>query len=164
MRSALRAAAVALVFGLAAWSCNNATDGLEVFRADLSPANEVPARNSVASGAAGFTFDGTTIHYSVEVDSLSNTFMGHIHSGSAGVNGPVRTWLYPVNGNAPGPNVSITDRRVFVEGTITAANVTGISFDQMVAEMRAGTAYVNFHSTTYPGGEIRGQVQLVNVD
>jgi hypothetical protein len=158
------AAALTLVVGLAGFGCNDATEDLEVFRADLSPGNEVPARSSPASGTAGFTFDGTTIRFSVEVDDLSNTFMGHIHSGAAGVNGPVRTWLYPVNGNAPGPNVTITDKRVFVEGTITAANVTGISFDQLVSEMRAGTAYVNFHSTTYTGGEIRGQVRPVDVD
>jgi hypothetical protein len=30
--------------------------------------------------------------------------------------------------------------------------------------MRAGTCYVNFHTTTYPGGEMRGQVRLVDVD
>lgn len=164
MRASMKAAAVCFAFSLAGIGCNDATENLEVFRADLSPGNEVPARNSPASGTAGFTFDGTTIRFSVEVDDLSNTFMGHIHSGVAGVNGPVRTWLYPVNGNAPGPNVTITDKRVFVEGTITAANVTGISFDQLVNEMRAGTAYVNFHSTTYAGGEIRGQVRLVDVD
>ena len=163
MRTSMKAAALTLVVGLAGFGCNDATENLEVFRADLSPSNEVPARNSPAIGAAGFTFDGTTIRFSVEVDDLT-TFMGHIHSGAAGVNGPVRTWLYPVNGNAPGTDVTITDNRVFVEGAITAANVTGISFDQLVSEMRSGTAYVNFHSRTYPGGEIRGQVRLVDVE
>ena len=59
----------------------------------MSPGNEVPARNSPASGTAGFTFDGTTIRYSVEVDDLSETFMGHIHSAPAGVHGPMRVWL-----------------------------------------------------------------------
>ena len=40
--------------------------------------------------------------------------------------------------------------------------MTGISFEALLEEMRAGTAYVNFHTTAYPGGEIRGQVRLLN--
>jgi hypothetical protein len=165
MRASVKVAgALALVVGLAGVGCNDATDGLEVFRADLSAANENPARNSAATGAAGFTFDGTTVRYSVEVDDLNRTFMGHIHSGNATTNGPVRVWLFPVGGNAPGPEVSVTDKRVLAEGSFTAANVTGISFDALIAEMRAGNCYVNFHSTTFPAGEIRGQVRSVAVD
>jgi hypothetical protein len=49
-----------------------------------------------------------------------------------------------------------------VEGSFTAANVTGIDFNTLIEELRAGTAYVNFHTTTYPAGEIRGQVRLLN--
>jgi CHRD domain-containing protein len=165
MRTSMKAAAaLTLVVGLASFGCNDATEDLEVFRADLTPGNEVPARNSPATGTAGFTFDGTTIRYSIEVDDLNNTHMGHIHSGAAGTTGPVRVWLYPVGATAPGPFVTVTDKRVFAEGTITAANVMGISFDQLVNEMRAGTAYVNFHSMQYQAGEIRGQVRLVDVD
>jgi hypothetical protein len=165
MRASVKvAAALSLALGLAAWGCNDATDGLEVFRADLSGSNEVPARGTAASGTAGFTFDGTTVRYSVEVDDLSRTFMGHIHSAAAGTNGPVRVWLFPVGGNAPGPEVTFTDKGVIAEGSFTAANVTGISFDALLNEMRSGAAYVNFHSTTFPGGEIRGQVHLVDVD
>lgn len=165
MRASVKiAGALALVLGLAGVGCNDATEGLEVFRADLSPANENPPRNSPASGTAGFTFDGTTVRYSIEVDDLSRTFMGHIHSGNATTNGPVRVWLFPSTNPAPGPEVSVTDKRVLVEGSFTAANVTGISFDGLIAEMRAGNCYVNFHTTTFQPGEIRGQVRLVNLD
>ena len=41
-------------------------------------------------------------------------------------------------------------------------DVTGIDFNALLDEMRAGTAYVNFHTTRYPSGEIRGQVRLLN--
>ena len=165
MRASVKAAgALALALGLAGWGCNDATEGLEVFRADLAGGNEVPARNSPASGTAGFTFDGTTVRYSVEVDDLSQTFMGHIHSAVAGVNGPIRVWLWPSTDPVRGPEVTVSDKRVLAEGSFTAANVTGISFDALINEMRSGNCYVNFHSTTYPGGEIRGQVRLVDVD
>jgi hypothetical protein len=165
MRASVRiAGAFALTLGLAGWGCNDATDGLEVFRADLAASNENPARNTPAVGTAGFTFDGTAVRYSIEVDDLNRTFMGHIHSGGATTNGPVRVWLFPSTAVGPGPEVSVSDRRVLVEGSFTAANVTGISFDALLAEMRAGNCYVNFHTTTFPAGEMRGQVHLVNVN
>jgi CHRD domain-containing protein len=165
MRATVKAAgALAIALGLAGWGCNDATDGLEVFRADLSPANENPARSSPATGTAGFTFDGTTVRYSVEVDDLSRVFMGHIHSGNATTNGSVRVWLYPSTTPGQGPEVTVTDKRILVEGSFTAANVSGISFDALVNEMRTGNCYVNFHTTTYQGGEMRGQVHLVDVD
>src|SRR5262245_9711211 len=118
MRASVKVAgALALALGLAGLGCNDATDGLEVFRADMSPANENPARNARATGTAGFTFDGTTVRYSVEVDDLDRTFMGHIHSGGSTTNGPVRVWLFPVGANAPGPEVSVSDKRVLAEGS-----------------------------------------------
>ena len=53
--------------------------------------------------------------------------------------------------------------------SITAANVVGPvapnnsqglaagEFDELVRALRAGIAYANIHTATYPGGEIRGQ-------
>jgi hypothetical protein len=37
----------------------------------------------------------------------------------------------------------------------------GISFEQLISEMRAGNAYVNFHTTQFPGGAVRGQTRLL---
>ena len=65
-----------------------------LFLATLSPANEVPARESSASGVARITFDGTTVTFLVTANNFENYTMGHIHSGAAGVNGPVRVFLY----------------------------------------------------------------------
>jgi hypothetical protein len=52
-----------------------------------------------------------------------------------------------------------------VEGVLTAANVIGPAaqgiaageFQELIRAMRAGKAYVNVHTTTFAGGEIRGQ-------
>ena len=47
------------------------------------------------------------------------------------------------------------------EGRLEASDVVGVTFDDLLANMRAGTAYGNVHTTQFPGGEIRGQVQVL---
>jgi len=152
-RAALMAALLAATLGGA---CSS-NDDTEFFDAILSPDNEVPARASGASGVARLTFDGTTVTFIVLASNFNNYTQGHIHSAAAGVNGPVRVTLLPFQT----PALSIT-QGTLVEGSFTAANVTGIEFNALLEEMRAGTAYVNFHTTLYPGGEIRGQTRLLN--
>ena len=152
-RAALMAALLAATLGGA---CSS-NDDTEFFDAVLSPDNEVPARASGASGVARLTFDGTTVTFIVLASNFNNYTQGHIHSAAAGVNGPVRVTLLPFQT----PALSIT-QGTLVEGSFTAANVTGIEFNALIEEMRAGTAYVNFHTTLYPGGEIRGQTRLLN--
>jgi hypothetical protein len=134
-------------------ACNSNDD--EFFDAVLSPDNEVPPRASAASGVSRLTFDGTTVTYIIQVSNLNNITAAHIHSGAAGANGPVRVGFFA------GPATSIA-QGTLVEGSFTASDVTGIDFNTLLGEMRAGTAYVNVHSTTYPGGEIRGQTRLLD--
>ena len=136
-------------------SCNDATKGQTLFHATLSAAEEVPARDTGANGAAGFTLDGDRVLYSIEANQIGNITMSHIHSGAAGVVGPVRVFLFH------GPTTGAVNGRL-VEGSFTAADVTGISFEELLAEMQAGTAYVNVHTTQFPGGEMRGQTELVH--
>ena len=65
----------------------------------------------------------------------------------------------------PCPNVEGT-----VEGDITAADMVGPngqgiepgSFAEILRAMRAGDAYANIHTTRWPGGEIRGQINDEN--
>jgi len=152
-RAALIAVFLAATLGVGCGSDENLT----FFEAVLSPDNEVPPRASGASGAARITFDGTTVTYIVVAANFNNYTQGHIHSAPAGVNGPIRVTLLPFQT----PALSIT-QGTLAEGSFTAANVTGIEFNALIEEMRAGTAYVNFHTTLYPGGEIRGQTRLLN--
>jgi hypothetical protein len=58
--------------------------------------------------------------------------------------------------------LSVTDKHILADGTFTAANVSGISYADLVAAIRAGDTYVNVHTTQFPGGEIRGQLRLVS--
>lgn len=139
-------------------ACSSDSDTNQtLFLATLSPANEVPARESSASGVARITFDGATVTFVVAANNFENYTMGHIHSGAAGVNGPVRVFLY-----GPSAPASLAGGTL-VQSSFTASDmVGGFDFNTLIEEMRAGTAYVNFHTTRYPGGEIRGQVQLLN--
>lgn len=152
-----------VVLALGGVGCDKGTDNMEVFTATLSGANEVPVRPTAGSGTAGITFDGTNVRFSIEVDNMNEILQAHIHSGAAGVNGPVRVFLFP-----PPPATSASSipfsagaKTILTDGFFVASDVTGVTFDQLLNEMRAGNAYVNVHTRTFPGGEIRGQVRLL---
>ena len=139
---------------LLATACNDATKDQTLFRATLAGSNEVPARDTGATGSAGITLDGDTVYFAVELHQIESVVAAHIHSGAAGANGPVRVdfFLGPATGAVNGQ---------LVEGSFTAADVRGVTFETLLEQMRTGAAYVNVHTTRYPGGEVRGQTQLV---
>ena len=91
----------------------------------------------------------------------------HIHFGQKGVTGPISVCLCTNLGNGPAGTQPCPAPPATISGTITAADVTnlanerGISageFDELLAAIRAGATYVNIHSTRWPGGEIRSQI------
>ncbi len=118
------------------------------FSTDLSGANEVPANESAASGTATFTYNVKTmaLSYEVSIADIDNVTASHIHNGPAGVNGPVLHLLFSAaNGGVFGPGNPIS-------GTVT------LSEEEQALLMDEGL-YVNVHSTDFPGGELRGQIQ-----
>jgi hypothetical protein len=149
MRRFALASCLILALGLAA--CDD--DENEEFKATLSGANEVPATGSTATGTADFEREDQTYEFKVTVNGITGVTAAHIHSGAAGVNGPIRVNLFL------GPTTAAVNGTL-VEASFTAADVQGITLDALLTEMRAGTAYVNVHSVTFPGGEIRGQLQV----
>lgn len=133
------------------------------FTAHLSGDQEVPPRETLAQGQAIFRLskDGTQLSYKLIVANLENIQMAHIHLAPAGANGGFVAWLYP---SAP-PMMLIpgTTNGILAEGVITSANLIGTlagkTLSDLVAQIQAGNAYVNVHTTAYPGGEIRGQIK-----
>jgi hypothetical protein len=138
-----------------------------VFTAHLNSSNEVnPAGvDSQGQGQVIFTLseDGTSIHYKLIVANIEDITQAHIHCGAEGVNGPVVVFLFGFDASG------VTTNGTLAEGTITAANIIArpnsascsgglATFEDLLARMRNGTAYVNAHTPTYPGGEIRGQI------
>ena len=139
------------------------------FAARLSGAEEVPPRDTDATGSAFFQLsdDGTRISYTVSVSNIENVVASHIHCGAKGVNGPVGVTLFM--GSPGGGAISGT----LAKGTITApdpGNGCGwADLAAVVAAMNTGNTYVNVHTNDgvaptntgpgdFPGGEIRGQI------
>jgi hypothetical protein len=133
------------------------------FTASLKGRNEVPAVETNAQGQAIFHLskDGTELHYKLIVANIENVTQAHIHLAPAGENGGVVAWLYP--GSPPAQLIPGRSDGILAEGTITADDLVGAlagaSLSDLVDAMESGGAYVNVHTTAYPAGEIRGQIQ-----
>jgi len=117
---------------------------------ELSGLNEsTPVTDSVASGTAFFTYNNfsgrLTYFYEIDVTEPLTLTAAHIHTGTVGVSGGVLFATFPFTQ----PQV-VTD-------TISWGGFVTLT-PQQNADREAGRMYVNIHSTTHPGGEIRGQV------
>jgi hypothetical protein len=123
---------------------------------------EVPARDTDAQAQAilHLSKDRTELRYKLIASNIENVLQSHIHLGGPGVNGPIVLWLYP---SAP-PAQLIPGRSdgVLNEGTATAENLMGPLAGQplsaLVDALNAGNAYVNVHTTQFPPGEVRGNI------
>jgi hypothetical protein len=129
----------------------------------LTGAEEFPdPRDTDAQGQATFQIndEGTAISYKLNVANIENVRQAHIHLAPAGSNGDIVAWLYPA---AP-PQVLIPGRTqgTLGEGELTAASLVGPLAGQplsaLIDAMRNGGTYVNVHTSQFPPGEIRGQI------
>jgi len=128
------------------------------FVAHLSGDQEVPPVATGGQGQAIFKLssDGESLKYKLIVANIADVTQSHIHLAPAGSNGAVVAFLF---GFVPG---GVTVNGVLAEGMITAADLigplTGQPLSALIDELNNGGAYVNVHSVSYPGGEIRGQI------
>ena len=147
-----------------------AEDGAPL-RATLTGYHEVPSVSSKADGEfeARVRADGNSIDYTLAWEGLqADVLMSHIHFAQKSVNGPIIVWLCGTTAQ-PGPAGTQTcpGRSGMIKGTFTSADVLASPATQqlaagdlaaLIAAMRAGSAYVNIHSTVSTGGEMRGQI------
>ena len=125
-----------------------------IFKAELKSSNEVPAitgPEATCSGAATVTFTSTTAKFDVAITGCPATTainIGHIHEGATGVNGAVKISTGLVAGD-----LTLTGGGVTFTRTATADAA-------LISTIMANPAgyYVNFHSTAFPAGVIRGQL------
>lgn len=172
-------AAVVLVGALAVLTIGSyatADSGKKKVTADtLIGYQETPSVSTVASGHFEAVIDGTanTIQYELSYSGLEGDVrQAHIHFGQRGITAGISVWLCQTTFNTPpsGPSAPNCPQSGTVTGTFGPSSVIGPTgqgigegiavdeFDQLVAALRAGRAYANVHSTKFPPGEIRGQI------
>jgi CHRD domain len=126
--------------------------------ARLSGANEVPPADPDGRGRAFVDTGRTRVCFALLWTNIGAPIFAHIHSGVAGVNGPIVVLFFDVPEAAGSPPATLPD-------TITAAG--GCVGGQSAALLRdirrhPSAYYVNIHTTEFPGGAIRGQLRRLD--
>ena len=142
----------------------------------LTGYEEVPSVSTTASGTfnARISNDESRIDWELSYSDLEGAVQqAHIHFGQKGVNGGISVFLCTNLGNGPAGTQPCPAPPATISGTIVAADVSpnipataaartqGINtgeIDELIKAIRAGATYVNVHSTLWPGGEIRSQI------
>jgi CHRD domain len=142
----------------------------------LTGYEEVPSVSTTGNGnfSARISNDESRIDWELTYSDLEGTIQqAHIHIGNVGVNGGISVFLCTNLGNGPAGIQPCPAPPATISGTILAADVSpnipatlaarnqGLNtgeIDELVRAIRAGATYVNVHSTTWPGGEIRSQI------
>ena len=144
-------AAVALIALVVA--ATTAFGGGRPLSTSMSGAQEVPPNSSPATGTTALRLNHGqgSVCYDMTVSNLTaNPSMAHIHKAPAGTNGGIVVHLFG-SGGAPAPTST--------SFTITNFCQTGIS-QALIKDIiqNPDQYYVNVHTSTFPGGEIRGQL------
>jgi hypothetical protein len=128
---------------------------------DISTAGTGSLEVSVNNAARTLTY---TLRYSALEGDVQQA---HIHFGKRAVNGGVVLFLCSNLDNAPAGTPTCpqsgTVTRTVAASEILAPEMQGLeagNFAELVAAMRAGRTYANVHSTKWPSGEIRSQLQV----
>jgi|SRR6188508_2119681 CHRD domain-containing protein len=147
-----------------------AEGGKKNLKADeLTGYQENPDISTVAGGSFEVSIDDAarTFTYELSYSGLEGTVQqAHIHFGKRAVNGGIALFLCGTTAT-PGPTGTPTcPQSGTVSRTVGAADILApgtqgieaMNFAELVAALRAGHAYANVHSSKWPGGEIRAQI------
>ncbi len=126
------------------------------WRATATGANEVPAKTSTATGTFTATLNEAerTLTWTLKVPSIEGATMAHIHVGAPGTNGAIVVNLFQAGSTGGFSSIDTS-------GTARVNDIVGplqADFTGFVNALKGGTLYVNVHTVTNPGGEIRGQI------
>lgn len=164
----------------------HSTDATRTIAVDLSPAARHDHSSRISERLSGLEEDplalsttgSGTFRLTVDEEDLTLTYelsyadlegavtQAHIHLGGTAQSGGISTFLCSNLGNGPAGTQACPAAPATITGTITAADVIGpaaqgVSAGEMaelIDAIEADTTYVNVHTTKYPGGEIRSQL------
>ena len=131
-------------------------------RTTLTGGEEAPAVLTGAVGTAVVFVDAANLELTVEMRAFNlptGTTASHIHVGAKGLAGPV-VIDFPIARGITGDTT--LNFRVHDGPAFHARPEIGIlTFADAIQAITGGNAYVNIHTTANGGGEIRGQLALV---
>lgn len=171
MKPALKVLAALLTLG-----CAQAAQATPIqFRADLSGPAEATPNNSPGVGHAIVFIDSALNTMQVDVTFsglLGTTTASHIHcctaapfTGAAGVATVTPTFTGFPGGVTSGTYSHLFDMSLagsYNPSFVTAHGGTPLSAEAFLfAGIESGESYLNIHSTSFPGGEIRGFLVFV---
>ncbi|MDX9972045.1 MAG: CHRD domain-containing protein [FCB group bacterium] len=137
----------------------------------LTGSQEFPPNASTASGTAVAYYDTETLLFEVNLtwsDLLAPVTAAHIHLG----NGPGTNGGIAVNFTFLGiPNATsgtfshvfdLTQETSFLpQFLVNAGGTVDAARETLLARLNAGDGYFNIHNSSFPGGEIRGDIHAV---
>ena len=149
------AIAVALVIVLSFTACKKDKTPVDMTKkasVQLTGSQEVPPNSSTGTGSAQVSFNPDTkiITYSMTwqlgVSTATTTNM-HFHGAADGT-----------DSKSSPPVIGITGFTTASSGSISGT--TSVLTDEEINQLLAGKWYLNIHSTTVPGGELRGNIKF----
>jgi hypothetical protein len=171
------AVAVAVLAGAAAVGTVAMAGGGKTVSAELTGYQEVPAISTEGNATFEARIDRNAQEISYRLtyaDLEADVTQAHIHFAQRAVNGAIVAFLCSnLASPPPGTPACPGPREGTVEGTIEPEDVldtTGATpppggqgieagaFDELVDAIKAGVTYANVHSTQWPAGEVRGQL------
>jgi hypothetical protein len=138
----------------------------EILGTGLSGLEEVPVITTRGSGAFFVRIHpgDAGIDYVLVYEDLEGgtVLQAHIHLGQVGVAAPIVIHLCGSGDKAACPASPGS-----LSGTLTGADVVALpsqavaagEIGEVVRAIRAGKTYANVHTSTYPSGEVRGQIK-----
>jgi hypothetical protein len=138
------------------------------YSAILLGSNEVPPTGSPATGSASFILNGNLLTINESFTGLTAPAnAAHIHCcGPVGVNEIVAVPFTPFPNATSGTfnaTVDLTLAATYNAPFITQEGGTvALAEAGLIAALNSGNTYanINIHNTNFPGGEIRGQIEV----
>lgn len=142
---------------------------MTVYTATLSGSAEAPPNNSPGTGTCTVTVDLDLVTMRVQVDfsgTLGNISACHIHgltalpmTGTASVMTPTPSFPSFPHGGTSGSYDRTFDMSLassYNASFVTASGSVSAAFGRIIQSLDESRAYLNVHSSMFPGGEIRG--------